>query len=441
MSILQSTQFDLIHLQLLLPDGQRLSIKRIFEEINIFENVFMPCTSGNIVVRDGIGLASKVNFDGSEKIRIEVTKDWDSRNEVDSSGIPISPVYARTFVIYKKTDRKQLTQNSEVYTLHFISEEFLLSQQKVVNQSFTGTYTDIVRIVLKDYLNIDTNIFGQVANIYETKGIHNIRGNGMKPIELIEYVTKRASSNEGVPDFMFWQTVNGFNFMPVSTIMSMDPKMDIFFGAKNVNENVTLEMYGARDFRIISQFNSAENISSGVYAGTFIGFDPLTRSITKTKLNFDDVYKLSTHANKSGINAKITYDSKNKSLATDMYDSRITLYPFQSERMKNNYLREKDTKTANIIDDSHNYVLQRKAIFANLMQKRIRIVMPGNFNFLAGDFVNVHFPKQYNQTDADSGGDKSLYGYYMISGVRHIMRFDKHETILEVVTDSTNYGS
>lgn len=437
MSIAQSTQYDLVHLQIVLPDNRKISIKRVFEEINIFENVMMPCTSGNIVIRDAIGLASKINFDGSERVYLEITKDWDSRNEKISEQ-EISVVYKKTFVIYKKTDRKQLTQNSEMYTLHFVTEEFLLSQQKKIRQSFTGTYTDIIRKVLKNYLKVGDS-FGDISNIYPTKGIHKINGNNMSPIELIEYVTKRASSNEGVPDMMFWQTVNGYNFMPLSEILSYDYRHKITFGAKNVENLIGDELSGARDFRILSQFNSAENIRSGVYAGTFIGFDPLTRTIKTTKLNFNDVYKKAKHANANGINTEIYNKEKLKS--TEMYDSRITLYPFQSNRTTNSLLKTKDTEAANIIDDSHNYILQRRAIFSNLMQKRIRIVMPGNFNFLAGDVVQAEFANQFNQSDADAGGDKTLRGKYIILGLRHIIRYDKHETILEIATDSTNYGS
>lgn len=438
MAINQSTQSDIVHLTILLPDGEKIGIKRLFDEINIFENVLFPCMSGNIVIRDALGLASKINFDGSERLRISITKDYHMAEQSTQDGGQLSPIFDRTFVIYKMTDRSQLTQNSEIYTLHFVSEEFLLSQQKSIRKSYTGTYTDIVRTILTDELKVGEN-FGEISNIYTTKGIHTVHGNNMSPIQLIEYITKRASSNEGVPDLMFWQSRNGFNFMPISTIVTFETIHKITFAAKNITESIGEELFGVRDFKILSGFNSAENISSGVYAGTFIGFDPLTRTIKTTKLNYDDVYKLSPHANAKGINTKI-YNKENKN-ATDMYDSRITLYPYQSSRTTNTYIKDKDSATSNIIDDAHNYILQRKQIFANLLQKRIRVVMPGNFDYLSGALVEAMFPKQYNVKDTDTISDDSLRGKYMIVGIRHIVRYDKHETILEIATDSTNYGA
>ena len=37
--------------------------------------------------------------------------------------------------------------------------------------------------------------------------------------------------------------------------------------------------------------------------------------------------------------------------------------------------------------------------------------------------------------------DETLSGKYIITGVRHIIRFDKHETVIEVATDSTKKKS
>lgn len=449
MSINQTTQFEIVHLQILSSSNEKLSIKRIYEEINIYENVMFPCTSGNIVIRDGVGLASKMNFDGSEKLYIKIVKSTkdelgnqeyfepSSTEELQNSLLEKSVAYEKTFAIYKKTDRKQLTQNSEIYTLHFVAEEFILSEQKKIRQSYTGTYTNIVRTILRDQLGVTGN-FGDTQNIYDTNGIHTVFGNNMTPFQLIEFITKRACVEQGVPDFMFWQTRYGYNFLPLSTIFQFDPQFVINFGTKNLVEDNDVELNGARDYKIISQFDSAENIRSGVYAGTFIGFDPLTRTVQRNKMNYDDTYKLSSHANSSKLNTKIM--NRERKLATEMYDSRVVLYPFQANRSSNAYLKQNDSKTANIVDDSQNYILQRRSIFANLMQKRIRIVMPGNFNLLAGVFAQVNFPKHYNQSDETGAGDPTISGKYVVLGVRHIIRFDRHETVIDVATDTSNYG-
>ena len=63
MSILQSTQFDIQTLAITTRDGRLgFDVRAIFEELNIFDNLLMPCMSGNIVITDAVGLSSKLKL-------------------------------------------------------------------------------------------------------------------------------------------------------------------------------------------------------------------------------------------------------------------------------------------------------------------------------------------------------------------------------------------
>jgi hypothetical protein len=438
MAILQSTQFDIKKLAITNRDGSKgFDIKSVFEELSIFDNIMMPCMSGNIVIKDAVGLASKINFDGTEYLEIDIIKDLQNSD---------SMFFKKRFVIYKLTDRKELTQRSEIYTLHFVSEEFVLSEQKKLKQSYKGTYYDMVVKILSDHLKVpfetilDGNRSG-IANMEPTKGLHTYVVPNLTPFQAIEYISKVAINNSGTPDYLFWQTQLGYNFMSLSTLLSYDAFYDITVGVKNIaqqsgGENIESEIYGARDLKVISQFNMAENVKSGVYAGKFIGFDPLTRTVTTQNMSFDNVYNLTkNHANDVSMNTGIF--NKEGKVATEMYDSRVTLFPFQEDRKTNSYLKSKDNKSSTIIQDTHNYILQRRIIFANLMQKRLRLTMPGNFALASGNNANIEVPHRYVEENKSDMVDTTLSGKYIITGVRHIIRFDKHETIIEVATDSS----
>ena len=120
-----------------------------------------------------------------------------------------------------------------------------------------------------------------------------------------------------------------------------------------------------------------------------------------------------------------------------MADSRIVTYPFALPRTQANYVNDNHKITANIIDNTHEYVFHRRALIGNLAQKRIKLVLPGNFGLKAGMAVNLLMPKySINTNEDDSGLDKSLSGKYIILATRHIIRSDKHETIVEVATTS-----
>lgn len=425
MTITQSTQFVIKDLSIVSFDGtKRYDVRGLYEELNIFDNLMSPVMSGNILINDARGLSNKLKFDGSEYLEIDIVKDIDMPNKL---------FFKKKFLIYKQSDRKQVNQTSEMYILHFVSEEFILSQQKKIQQSYKGEYSAIVQKILNEHLKVNN------AVVQKTKGIKEIVIPTLSPLDAIDYVSKRAIGMNSLPDFLFWQTQLSYNFKSLSEIVKAETIATIDFSTKNLSEDTTgqskvNEVFGARDVKVLSQFNLAESIVGGVYAGKFVGFDTLTRTIKTTSISQDDVYKLTRHANSTKPNTKIP--NKEKKTADTMYDSNLTVYPFQYARTTNEWLKQKDSKTANIIDDTHMYKFQRKAIFYNFIQKRLQISMPGNFMLMSGYNVQVNMPNR--SQDVNSQGDPSLSGKYVITGVRHVIRFDKHETVLEVATDSTN---
>ena len=103
-SISQSTQFEITELAIVSKFG-RIDVSAIFEELNIFDSALVPCISGNILIKDGVGLSNKLMLDGSEFIDIDISKD--KKNKLLN--------FKKTFRIFKQSDRKNINQNSEVY--------------------------------------------------------------------------------------------------------------------------------------------------------------------------------------------------------------------------------------------------------------------------------------------------------------------------------------
>jgi hypothetical protein len=93
-------------------------------------------------------------------------------------------------------------------------------------------------------------------------------------------------------------------------------------------------------------------------------------------------------------------------------------------------------------DDIENYDLQRKAIFANLLNRRLQLVMPGNPMLTSGRQVELEYPRRSVRSENDEDiVDDRMSGNYLIIGVRHKFGFKMYETILEVATDSSNEPS
>lgn len=424
LSMGKSTQFKINELTIVTKGGP-IDISVIYEEINIFDSIFLPVMSGNILIRDAAGLSGSLLFDGSESILIDIAKD--SNSDIAS--------FRKAFRIYKQSTRKNEGLNSELYTLHFCSDELMFSDQQRVNQSYDNTYGKVVEKILEDYLNVPA---GESGGIFEdTVGIRNIVIPNLRPIEAIEWCAKRSLDQKQAPNYLFFQNLVGFNFAPLSKLLTQEEILDVKFQPKNQSKgNPFSEISSARAFEVVTQSDSISKQRSGVNAGQFIGFDPLTRTTAKKEIGYGDVDATMEKAN-DNPNASII---KNRSGVSNIeaYDSKKTLSFFSLAQNFSNYIKQKDPTSLSKLDNTEAWVFQRKAIIENLMAKRLKIAMPGNFQLTSGFNVNVDAPVFGKKFKGEDNEDKSLSGKYIIVASRQVIGYEKHETIIEVATTSSD---
>jgi len=420
----QTVQFSVNELYLLTSKGS-FDITMVFEELNIFDNMFTPCMSGNVMVKDSNNIIDNLNIDGGEYIKISIDKGEDN---------PSYFGFEKMFRIYKISNISNNNFTTKTFILHFVSDEYILSEQKKISQSYSGLYSDFVKNILTKELKISptTPKDGKagIQSITQSKGIVDIIVPVLTPFDSIEWISKRAVSKT-LPDFVFYETQFGYSFVSLGSLMSSPATADINFNPKSIDNDIMSEMVGARRFKVISSFHVADNTTNGVYAGKFSGFDTLTRTNRTTNIDYiDKVFSKMDHPNKNPI-LPTTKDS-------NQYDSRIVVYPYAEPRTTNQYIKGNNTELSSKIDNTQDYIFQRKSIFYALMQRRIQIVLPGNFYLCTGKIVNILLPNYTSNDGSREPVDASMSGNYIILGTRHTVRFDRHETIIEVATDSTN---
>ena len=125
LTIAQSTQFVIEELTLILPNNQTFDLKGIYTEINLHDNLFTPCVSGNILVADANNLAQKLLLKGQEKLKVTISKSGTQDLR-----------FTKEFVIYSLTNKKNINQTSTSYILNFVSEEFVSDLEKEVEAVF-----------------------------------------------------------------------------------------------------------------------------------------------------------------------------------------------------------------------------------------------------------------------------------------------------------------
>lgn len=425
-TVTQTTQFSFKELHLLIPGAStRFDLTSVFQELNLFDNIFVPCVSGNIQITDAYNLIEKFKFDGNEKIKIQVDK---------GSGITNAFHYEKEFVIYKMTNVKNVNLTAKTYTLHFCSEEFILSEQKKISQSYTGTYSNIVTKILEDYLKVPFSSPNKgkagIGVVYPTEGPKDFIIPSLTPFESINWITKKSVAREyQTPSYVFYEVAQmGYNFVPIDYLLDSPPRFYINFKPKNIGGSDASDFLGARDLKILSGFNLVDNIRDGTYSGKFIGFDTLTKTVKVSSVK--TIYEKGV----TGTSLTTSYTKENQSF-DKMTDSRIVSYPFATSRRDAAYIRDNDPSRVNFMDNSEDYLFQRKSTFTNLLQKRIQLLMAGNFGLYSGGVVDLTVPK-YAVKEGNRTYDNTLTGKYLITSTRHIIKYDKHETLIEVATDN-----
>lgn len=422
--IKKSTQFHINEL-VLVTKGGNIDISRIYEEINIYDSLLSPVMTGSILVKDANGLSTKLIFDGSESILINISKDKNS--DVAS--------FKKSFRIYKQSDRINDGQTTETFILNFVSDELMYSDQQRVTQSYDLTYTQIVEKILLDYLKISKNNTGGVFDV--SYGIRKLTIPNLRPLEAIEWCAKRAVDINQSPNFIFYQNVLGYNFATLSNLLTKRDILDISFGMKNqFGGNPISEIGGARSLEVVAQTDGMEKARSGVNAGKFVGFDPTTGTVAKKNISFGDVFSSMKHANENPTMSAVP--NRDGTDSTEMFDSKQTVSFFSAAKQFSSYIKEKAPTTLSKEDNTESYLLQRKAILANLMSRRLKLTMPGNFDLTSGFNVNVNAPNFGKKEKGGDNTDETLSGKYLIVATRHIIGYEKHETIIEVATTTTN---
>jgi hypothetical protein len=311
----------------------------------------------------------------------------------------------------------------------------MYSDQQRVNQSYDNTYGKVVEKILEDYLGVPS---GESDGIFEdTIGIRNIVIPNLRPIEAIEWCAKRSLDIKQAPNYLFYQNLIGFNFAPLSMLLTQEEILDVKFQAKNQSKSSPFsEISSARAFEVVKQADSISKQRSGVNAGQFIGFDPLTRTTAKKEIGYADVDATMDKAN-DNPNASII---KNRGGVSNVesYESRKSLSAFSLAQNFSNYIKDKDPTSLSKLDNTESWMFQRKSIIENLMAKRLKIAMPGNFQLTSGFNVNVEAPIFGKKFKGDDNEDKSLSGKYIIVASRQIIGYEKHETIIEVATTSSD---
>lgn len=422
--------YNLIAINMLSAGLPSMDLKATMVEISYFEDLYSNVVTGQLMVTDAMGIIEKMGMHGNEYIRLAFGKDDNPNIKID-----------KLFRVYKISSRQKTTGfDSEVYTIHFCSDEFMLSEQYKISKSYDEKKISfIINDILKTYLKVPSS---KKIIIEETQGIHNFIIPNFKPFEAINWLATYAQPQDHGSvgaDMMFFENKEGFVFASLQSLFNKKPYFSYEYRPKNIpiseyQGQTAKEVFNILAYEITNSFNTTHGISNGMFANRLLTMDPLLRRYEKTDFDYTKYHSSSTTLNDSPIinNLQNRFGHALNETSESCYKLSFT----NKNQKKVDYIASKPKAVVNDMF-VETFLSQRKAQLSLANYTRMKFYIGGDPNVSVGMTINFNMLTQEPGTLEDPKSPDKLYsGKYLVTAVRHMIQSGGYSTIIEAIKDS-----
>lgn len=396
-----SKDYEIKSLVLINSNGGIIDIRKIFVEMQIFQDIYSSVMNGNILITDGGDLFSNFCFVGDEHLKIVIDKPGMNR--------PIE----KTFRVYKASDRKIANDSGQMYILHFCSEELIFSEQNLISKAYkSAKIIDIIYDIMINECGFDPS---RIYKLEDTLGEYNIVIPNYRPFEAIQWATNRAY-NENKYCYFFFENTGGYNLISLQSLFKRPVYKKMRYELKNVDRDPAKNKDSIDYFEILNDFDMIRSVSNGSFASRMLGVDIYNQKYTTYEYDLKQA-----EANKALLNKYTPIES------TSVFNSKNSFF--------RTYIDVKDTATEKD-NGIEKWMIPRAMHMAMMNHFRIKVVVPGDVNLKAGDVVEYEFPMFMSAQKSGKELDKYRSGKYLVASINHKFRENSFESIVELVSDS-----
>jgi hypothetical protein len=411
--VVNSKNYEIKTLDLINSGGQVVDLRKVFVEIQIYQDIYSSVMSGNITVNDGHDIFSNFYLCGNEYLQISIDKPT------------LDKPLEKVFRVYKTTSRSPSSDSGQVFILHFCSEEMIHSNSKLISKGYKSQKTsDIVLDVLANELKVDQS---RVATIEQTSGVYDLVVPGYRPLEAIQWVTSRSYDASNKYCYFFYENRDGYNFRSYNSLIKQKPYKKLKYEIKTVDQDPAVNKDSIDKFTIKNDFDILSSLSNGSFASRLLTVDIFDQSFDTSDYSLEAIEAAGNLLNKyKPINALKNADNRP---ITQSYDSYFLTYVEQNDNSKK---RENELVK---------WLMQRTLHIALLHNFRIEIIIPGDILLKAGDIVEYEFPKFEGGSKGGKALDEYRTGKYLVTAVNHKFQGgdkENFESVVELVSDSVS---
>ena len=420
-------------------DKKFFDVKNQVAEINIYESIEELSLTGTIAIVDDKSLYELINFNGTERIKLEMA----------GLGKDTDPVFEKTFIMTNIVKQLKGNDKSSIYVFDIIDEHGFISEAERLRGSYRGRIDDIVQRISLTQLNKSVDISYQFLSKKDRvdaiqDDIRVIIPN-LSPINAIKWLLSRATTQTGSP-FFLWASIHDENLRlgNLDVMYRQTPfndKLPYTYNPSNVNV--------AEDKTEFEQGFTIKGLGLGEMGDTLhlVANGSVGASQSITNLNTGQIMQQHYDVQRTinNLDQQDVIKKKNQNVFDRKFklkDKLINEYQGQNVHQvvsTGTYGKFKSYHDE-FEEEKHLKKLESASIKDLLVKNMMSITVPGTAFFLGkaavGDTVNLSVVNDNlevgKQSNADDMLDKNKSGKHLIYDLRHTFRGTQHDVTMNV---------
>lgn len=354
-------------LDLITIAGNRINLIEIFLGLQIFESVFEHFMTGKVFISDTYDMFKNESLAGNEEIQITLLE----------RSTDIQRVYSfRLYKINRDFDVTRTSGKLKILECYFYSPEKQADILKCVSRKYSDKPENVVESVVRDIWDSDKDL--SVDTTAETVDYYSGYKSGSS---VINFMAKNAVSAAGDMDYIFFESMTGFHFVPISFLLAQDSVENLKYLPKR---EMSFRIDDMHFYQQDAYFDINIDASRGLFGKTFY------------KLADNDRYGfVKTEATYAENAAEFLTNGRNLLFSEELFTS--------NNRVAAHY-------------HNHDVTQVRSAQIVTLLHNNKLLVRTlGTLDRKVGDILNVEYPNQDNILEPNT----SLDGSWIILSIKH----------------------
>lgn len=441
-------RLDIHSIVLKKPNESSIDVTKMLAGMKIYQSIFQPFMKADMMLYDAVSLHTNFPLNGEETIEIRWSPMTQGTTGVANEEAEETDTYQLNFCVDTATKQIVSGKSTEsVYVLKLYSVEMLDNVKKRVQAAYNTTYTNAIRILLENELNMTQNgkkLKGMtdLDQPEPSKGSFKFIVPNMKPLDALLWMTKRAVSTEygNGSYYVFFERFDGFYFNTIGQMFQYQKDRTRDHNGDENFARVIKKYYYIPNYTgdAMSKYNLPVNAQQRVLTSLTISkrystFQKILGGYFENELYQIDVYNKEIISTPSTVLTSSLYGDNpdRQNFNTDEFQkSALTNDSGKGTKTKIKYAIVQDQgdypNAPNYFSEKYNEAVRVQTAMAQI---NITVSASGDTRVQAGDLIQIQVPAAAGFTAGDNE-DKYLSGIYMVTDISHVIGMGGDYTIV-----------